>query len=62
MNFWLPTNNEAEYEALLHGMRMAKACGATRLDIYGDSNPVVQQSINLCVKITNVIIMLTESE
>ena len=41
MNFPLPSNNEAEYEALLHGMRMAKACGATRLDIYGDSNLVV---------------------
>jgi hypothetical protein len=36
MNFALPTNNEPEYEALFHGMRMAKACGATRLDIYGD--------------------------
>jgi hypothetical protein len=23
------SNNEAEYEALLHGMKMAKACGAT---------------------------------
>jgi ribonuclease HI len=44
MNFTLPTNNETEYEALLHGMRMAKACGATRLDIYGDSNLVVQLS------------------
>jgi hypothetical protein len=48
MNFSLPTNNEAEYEALLHGMKMAKACGATRLEIYGDSNLVVQQSMNLC--------------
>ncbi|KAK1605676.1 hypothetical protein QYE76_029349 [Lolium multiflorum] len=47
MNFQLPTNNEAEYEALLHGMRMAKACGATRLEIYGDSNLIVQQSMNL---------------
>jgi ribonuclease HI len=36
MNFPLPTNNEAEYEALLHGICMAKACGATRLEIYGD--------------------------
>jgi ribonuclease HI len=23
------SNNEAEYEALLHGIKMAKACGAT---------------------------------
>jgi ribonuclease HI len=29
-------------------MRMAKACGAMRLEIYGDSNLVVQQSMNLC--------------
>ena len=48
MNFLLPSNNEAEYEALIHGMRMAKACGATRLDIYGDSNLVVQQTMNQC--------------
>jgi uncharacterized membrane protein len=56
MNFSLPTNNEAEYEALLHGMRMAKACGATRLDIYGDSNLVVQQSMNLCDAISDNMI------
>ena len=36
MDFKRPTNNEAEYEALLHGMRMAKNCGATHLMIYGD--------------------------
>ena len=42
INFSKASNNEAEYEALLHGMRMAKACGATRLMIYGDSNLVVQ--------------------
>jgi ribonuclease HI len=47
MSFSMPTNNEAEYETLLHGMCMAKTYGATRLDIYGDSNLVVQQSKNL---------------
>jgi ribonuclease HI len=31
MGFSQASNNEAEYEALLHGMKMAKACGATRL-------------------------------
>ena len=31
MSFLNPSNNEAEYEALLHDMKMAKACGATRL-------------------------------
>src|SRR3954466_6854854 len=42
------SNNEAEYEALIHGMRMAKVCGATHLIIYGDSNLVVQQTMNEC--------------
>jgi ribonuclease HI len=41
MSFPQASNYEAEYEALLHGMRMAKACGATRLKIFGDSNLVV---------------------
>jgi ribonuclease HI len=38
MRFASPSNNEAEYEAVLHGKRMAKACGATRIKIHGDSN------------------------
>jgi hypothetical protein len=38
-----PSNNEAEYEAVLHGMRMAKACGTTRIKIHGDSNLIAQQ-------------------
>jgi hypothetical protein len=29
MSFSQASNNEAKYEALLHGMKMAKACGAT---------------------------------
>jgi ribonuclease HI len=29
MIFSQASNNEAEYEALLHGMKMAKACGST---------------------------------
>ena len=48
INFSKASNNEVEYEALLHGMRMAKACGATRLMIYGDSNLVVQQTMKVC--------------
>jgi ribonuclease HI len=47
------SNNEAEYEALLHGMKMAKAYGATRLKIFGDSNLVVQQVMNHCDAISN---------
>jgi hypothetical protein len=48
MSFPQASNNEAEYEALLHGMKKAKACGATRLKIFGDSNLVVQQVMNRC--------------
>jgi ribonuclease HI len=48
MSFSHTSNNEAEYEALLHGMRMAKTCGATRLRIFGDSNMVVYQVMNRC--------------
>jgi ribonuclease HI len=47
------SNNEAEYEALLHGMKMAKACGATLLKIFGDSNLVVQQVMNRCDAISD---------
>jgi ribonuclease HI len=48
MSFPQASNNEAEYEALLHGMKIAKACGATRLNIFGDSNLIVEQVMNKC--------------
>jgi ribonuclease HI len=48
MSFTNVSNNEAEYEALLSGMRMAKAHGATRIKIFGNSNLVVQQVMNQC--------------
>jgi ribonuclease HI len=48
MRFSNPLNNEAEYEAVLHGTRMAKACGATRIKIYGDSNLIAQQVMKEC--------------
>jgi ribonuclease HI len=53
MSFPQASNNEAEYEALLHGMKMAKACGATRLKIFGDSNLVVHQVMNRCDAISD---------
>jgi ribonuclease HI len=53
MSFPQASNNKAEYEALLHGMKMAKACGATRLKIFGDSNLIVQQVINKCDAISD---------
>jgi ribonuclease HI len=48
MRFANPSNNEAEYEVVLHGMRMAKACGATRIKIHGDSNLIAQQVMKEC--------------
>jgi len=37
------SNNEAEYEALLHGLRLAISLGIKRLLVYGDSLLVVQK-------------------
>ena len=37
------SNNEAEYEALLHGLRLAVSLGIKRLLVFGDSIIVVQQ-------------------
>ncbi|XP_020192361.1 uncharacterized protein [Aegilops tauschii subsp. strangulata] len=37
------SNNEAEYEALLYGLRMAISLGIRRLMIYGDSDLVLNQ-------------------
>ena len=37
------TNNEAEYEALLTGLKMAKVLGATELDALSDSQLVIGQ-------------------
>jgi ribonuclease HI len=48
MRFANTLNNEAEYEAVLHGMRMAKAYGATRIKIHGDSNLIAQQGMKEC--------------
>jgi hypothetical protein len=39
--FWEVSNNEAEYEALLHGLRLAISLGIKRLLVYGDSLLVV---------------------
>jgi ribonuclease HI len=37
------TNNVAEYQALLHGLRFALARGASRVEIYSDSDLLVRQ-------------------
>jgi ribonuclease HI len=40
---WKVSNNEAEYEALLHGIRLAISLGIKRLLVYGDSAVVINQ-------------------
>jgi ribonuclease HI len=42
MRFANPSNNEAEYEVVLHGMRME------RIKIHGDSNLIAQQVMKEC--------------
>ncbi|KAK1660604.1 hypothetical protein QYE76_048763 [Lolium multiflorum] len=42
------TNNVAEYEVILHGMRVAKEMGATRLRCFGDSDLVASQTSGTC--------------
>jgi ribonuclease HI len=42
------TNNVAEYEALLHGLRIAKEMGISRIMCYGDSDLVAQQVSGTC--------------
>ena len=37
------TNNAAEYEALLHGLRMAVSMGIQRLEVRGDLNLAISQ-------------------
>jgi hypothetical protein len=41
--FWKVSNNEAEYEALLHGLRLTASLGIKRLLVYGDSALVINQ-------------------
>jgi ribonuclease HI len=41
--FWKVSNNEAEYEALLHGLCLAVSMGIKRLLVYGDSAVVINQ-------------------
>ena len=37
------TNNEAEYEALILGLRAAQALGIRRLQVKGDSKLIIEQ-------------------
>jgi ribonuclease HI len=37
------TNNQIEYESLLHGLEVLRDLGARDIDVFGDSNLIVQQ-------------------
>jgi ribonuclease HI len=41
--FWKVSNNNAEYEALLHGLRLTVSLGMKRLLVYSDSVVVINQ-------------------
>jgi ribonuclease HI len=41
--FWKVSDNEVEYEALLHGPRLAISLGIKRLLVYGDSAVFINQ-------------------
>ena len=44
--YFLASNNVAEYEALVNGLRIAIKLGVRRLDTRGDSQLVIDQVIN----------------
>jgi ribonuclease HI len=37
------TNNQVEYESLVHGLEFLRDLGARDVDVFGDSNFIVQQ-------------------
>jgi ribonuclease HI len=41
--FWKVSNNEAEYEALLHGLRLTTSMGIKRLLVYDDSTVMINK-------------------
>jgi ribonuclease HI len=40
---WQATNNEAEYEALIHGLKITTSLRIKRIHVYGDSAVVINQ-------------------
>jgi ribonuclease HI len=37
------TNNQVEYESLLYGLEFFRDLGARKVDVFGDSNLIMQQ-------------------
>jgi ribonuclease HI len=60
MTFPNASNNKAEYEACIHGMKMGKVCGATLLKIFSDSQLVAQQVMNKCDAVNDSMIAYKE--
>jgi ribonuclease HI len=46
--FWKVSNNEAEYEALLHGLRLAISLGIKRLLVYDDPAVIINEVNKSC--------------
>jgi ribonuclease HI len=46
--FWKVSNNESEYEAMLHGLHLAASLGIKWLLVYGDSAVVINQVNKSC--------------
>jgi ribonuclease HI len=44
---WQATNNEAKYEALIHGLWVATSLRIKQLLVYGDSATTIQQSSSI---------------
>jgi ribonuclease HI len=47
---WEVSNNEAEYEALLHGLCLAISLGIKRLLVYGDCNKETMETMDAYVQ------------
>ncbi|KAM1561450.1 hypothetical protein ACFX1Z_004574 [Malus domestica] len=57
------SNNEAEYEALLAGLRLAKHLGVKRIDIFNDSQLVVNQvTNNFDTKDSSIAVYLAQTQ
>ncbi|KAM1833455.1 hypothetical protein ACFX13_023276 [Malus domestica] len=57
------SNNEAEYEALLAGLRLAKHLGVKRIDIFNDSQLVVNQvTNNFDAKDSSMVVYLAQTQ
>jgi ribonuclease HI len=52
-----PSNNAAEYEALLHGLRITSVLGIHRLKVLGDSMFIINQANKKCSCLNDNILL-----